>query len=90
VATGTLVRTLAGHSAAVSCVTFSADGTRIASVSDDDTIKLWETATGQELLTLKGHTPGLLGVAFSPDGGWLASANRDNAIILWDGRPWGK
>ena len=47
-----------GHTYSVNSVSFSPDGTRIASGSSgsDDTIKLWDAATGEEITTLKGHT----------------------------------
>ena len=33
----------------------SPDGRRLATASDDRTIKLWDTSTGQEVFTLRGH-----------------------------------
>jgi WD40 repeat protein len=69
-------------------VTFSPDGTRLASASRDQTVKVWDLATYQELISLKGHTDTVRGVAFSPDGTRLASASSDGRVRVWDARPW--
>ncbi len=50
-------------------VAFSPDGTRIASGSDDNTVRVWDAATGQPIgEPLTGHTGSVHSVAFSPDG----------------------
>ncbi len=70
-----LVRTLHGHTEAVTCMAFSSDGTTLASGSGDTTVRLWNTATGKELITLHEHPTTVYAVAFSPDDMLLASAN---------------
>jgi serine/threonine protein kinase/uncharacterized protein with WD repeat len=67
--------TLKGHSSLVTGVTFSPDGRRIASASQDHGIKVWEATKGLEVLRLKGATPGFTSVVFSPDGKRIASGS---------------
>ena len=44
--------TLEGHIDFVNSVAFSPDGQRIASGSNDETIKIWDAASGLEVMTL--------------------------------------
>ncbi|WP_407891833.1 WD40 repeat domain-containing protein [Scytonema sp. NUACC26] len=76
--------TLGGHAKAVNSVSFRPDGKILASASDDNTVKLWDTATGKEIKTLTGYTNWVNGVSFSPDGKILATASGDNTVKLWD------
>ncbi len=62
-----------GHAARVWCVAFSPDGKRLASGSDDHSVRVWDAATGQPLHTLWGHKGPVFGVAFDADG-YLDSA----------------
>ena len=44
--------TFKGHTDQVANVAFSRDGKRLASASEDQTLKVWDTASGQEMLSL--------------------------------------
>jgi serine/threonine-protein kinase len=75
---------LRGHTGLVEGLACSLDGRRLATCSDDRSIKLWDTTTGEELFTLRGHTAGVLCVAFSPDGRRIASGGWDRTVRVWD------
>ena len=69
---------LEGHTGSVTGVAFSPDGTRIASASADQTLRVWDPDTGQPVgAPLTGHTDPVWSVAFRPDGTRIASASAD-------------
>jgi WD40 repeat protein len=78
---------LRGHTSLVEGLACSPDGRRLATGSEDRTVKLWDTTTGEEVFTLRGHTAGLLCVAFSPDGRRIASGGWDQTVRVWDTSP---
>ncbi len=46
-------------------VAWSPDGTKVASGSEDNTVKIWETSTGTCLSTLSGHSKYVTAVSYS-------------------------
>lgn len=50
--TGKLKFTLAGHERDITSVSFSYDGSKLATGSEDGTVKIWDVATGQASTTL--------------------------------------
>ena len=75
---------LIGHADSISSVSFSPDGTLLASGSSDSTIKLWDVSTQENIAILQGHTDAVNSVSFSPDGLLLASGSSDNTVKLWN------
>jgi WD40 repeat protein len=82
----TCLQTLEGHSDGVRSVVFSHDSTRLASASDDSTIKIWDARNGDCLQTLEGHSSYVTSVVFSHDSTRLASASGDSTVKIWDAR----
>ena len=71
----------------VLCVTFSPDGTLLASGGADYAVSLWDIEDPSEagvLVTLEGHADAVSGVAFNPDGTLLVSSSLDGTLRLWN------
>ena len=87
-ATRRRISTLKGHTDRVAAVSFSPDGSLLATAGgwQDKTIKLWDVSTRELIGTLEGHTAWVAAVSFSPDGALLASAGGygDRTVKLWD------
>jgi len=81
---GTKLHSLKGHLHNVRAIDFSPDGSRIATVSRDETGKIWNADNGIELHTLIGHTRELTTVAFSQDSQRVATAGYDSVTKIWD------
>jgi WD40 repeat protein len=62
---------------------FSPDGTRLATGSADQMVRLWEPASGEEMARLQ-HDNTITLVTFSPDGTRLATCTAGHTIRLWD------
>lgn len=80
--------TLTDHSADVNSVAWNADGTRLASGSDDTNIIIWNTTTWQPVTILTGHLEQVFDLAWNDAGTRLASAGNNNQIIIWDTTTW--
>lgn len=64
-------------------VSFSPDGSRLATGGFDYTAKIWDASTHQLLLTLKTEEKDVYDVAWSPDGTRLVTSGTTD-VIVWD------
>jgi WD40 repeat protein len=71
--TGAVIRSLVGHAASASCVTFDTDGGRVISGGFDRTIRVWDAHTGEQKLVLRGHARPIVSVAFRLGANQVAS-----------------
>jgi WD40 repeat protein len=81
VATGERLERLWGHSRTVRHFTFSPEGSRLATGSDDGTVRVWDWKSGRGR-ALQAHTGSVRHVAFSPDGRLIASAGEEGTVRL--------
>jgi WD40 repeat protein len=75
---------LKGHADRVWGVSFSPDGTRIATASFDQTARVWDGTSGKALLELKGHAGRVSSVSFSVDGTQIVTSTFDGTQRIWD------
>lgn len=67
----------------INAVSFDASGARIATSSDDNSVRLWDAATGVQLASFTGHKENVWAANFSPDGTRVVSASRDLTARVW-------
>jgi len=77
--------TLSGHSGPINGISFSPDGTRLATAGWDQKVIVWNLQTGTKQRTLENaHEEGVWSVEFAPCGRVLATVGLDGKTKLWD------
>jgi hypothetical protein len=71
------------HQCTITCVAWSANGLRIATASQDGTVRVLDAATGKELHRFASGRAAR-GLAFSPDGKTLALSQLGQGVSTWD------
>jgi WD40 repeat protein/DNA-binding SARP family transcriptional activator len=69
-----------GHDGDVTDVSFSPDGSRLASTGDDGRLKVWDPSTGRLLASMSADGPAW-GPSFSADGSFVAAAWADESTV---------
>ncbi|PSF37722.1 hypothetical protein C7H19_09240 [Aphanothece hegewaldii CCALA 016] len=98
-ATFTEYHTLYGHQDWVKEIAFSPDGKGLssppvgeactprqllASCSNDQTIKIWNSQTGKVIQTFYGHTAPVTTITFHPHNNYVVSGSEDLTLRFWD------
>jgi WD40 repeat protein len=83
IATGQPVGNPDTTGASVQGITFSPDGSLIATADSDGTAQLWDTAVGQLIVSYQTSDKGVAAAAFSPDGRLLGTAGANGTVQLW-------
>ena len=75
-----------GHKGPITALSWSPDGTMVASGSSDDTIQVWRSVDGALLYTLSGYTDAVTSLIWASDRmNVIASAgNDDGTVQVWD------
>jgi WD40 repeat protein len=85
-ASGNVLKTLIGHSAAVTSLAFYWDAKTLITGSMDGTARIWDVEKATPVSTLDGHSGGVIGVTFSPDGKLALTRQVDGTLNKWDTR----
>jgi WD40 repeat protein len=78
---------LPGFTTPVTGLAFSPDGKVLATGSDDQKIRIWDTSSGKDVHELSPVGLHML-LAFSPDGSLFIAGAEDGTINLWDTSTW--
>ncbi|ORY11224.1 F-box/WD repeat-containing protein pof1 [Clohesyomyces aquaticus] len=80
------VTRMTGHQKQINQVSFSPDGTLLASAAWDNHVKVWSARDGKFLFTLRAHVGPVYMTSFSADSRLLASCSKDTTLKVWDMR----
>jgi WD40 repeat protein len=80
-ASGSVCQMYQEHADGVLAVTYSPNGTVIASCSLDGNVRLWDARSGETIYLMQLASSYVTAVAWSPDGMWLALADTQCSIL---------
>ena len=75
---------LQGHTSPVLNLTVTSDDKYIISVSEDNTISIWNFLERRQETVLQGHTSSVWAVAVTNDNKYVISGSDDKTIKIWN------
>jgi len=70
------------HNSQIRSATFSPDGKKILTTSEDGYIKEWSVENGDSIRSFRGHKSAVTSASYSPNGSFIVSASKE--IRIWD------
>ncbi|MFA0964154.1 High-affnity carbon uptake protein Hat/HatR [Roseivirga sp. BDSF3-8] len=81
---GSVEKTLRGHTARVNNLKFNGDDSQLASGSFDKTVRIWNTSQWEDQpIVLTDHSDWVWSIAFDSQGNRLLAGCRDNLVRIW-------
>jgi WD40 repeat protein len=65
-------------------LSFARDGSFLATVSNDSTVRIWDARTWKEHSQITWQIGALLNISFAPDGLRAAAGSEHGKVIIWD------
>ena len=78
------LKTLEGHTGAISSVALNSMGTLAVSASEDYSLRIWDLASGMSLLIHQGHTGEVNSVALAEEAELAVSGSTDGTVRIWN------
>ena len=79
---------LRAHGSNIVDLSWSPDGSLLATASIDNSVIIWDSDTGKQVKSITHHTSFVKGVAFDPVGTYMATYSDDGSVVIWKRDDW--